>query len=428
MKILITGATGFIGGHIAEAMINAGHQVTLGVRNPASVQQRFKQAEYIQVDFTTDQDVALWLPRLKNIDVVINAVGIIREQGAQTFNALHRDTPTALFQACEIACVKRVVQISALGADETALSQYHLSKRAADDALSNLMLDWAILMPSIVYGPNAKSMALFKAVAGLPLVPLVDTGDQPIQPIHIDDLMVVVKNCVEATHPINKRIELMGPVPVTMKAFYTRLRNWLGYTSPRFISLPYTTTLVLARWGGFLGNTPINEEAVQMLRRGNTGNVTGFINTYGYTPKSLDQALTETPAQQSDRWHAGLYFLRPLLRWSIAFVWIFTGLISAFIVPIEVSFAMLAKAGISGLFAPVILYGASVADLLIGIAVLNRYRPSMIGWIQIMVIVLYTLIITVSQPEQWLHPFGPVTKNAPVILAILIMMVLEKRQ
>ncbi|MES9905060.1 MAG: SDR family oxidoreductase [Sedimenticola sp.] len=426
MRILITGATGFIGSHITQAMIKAGHHVILCVRNPATAQQRFQVAECIQVDFTQEQEVVIWVPRLKNIDIVINAVGIIREHGMQTFDALHRDAPTVLFQACEIAQVKRVIQISALGADETALSQYHLSKRAADEALSQLKLEWAVLMPSIVYGSNAKSMALFKAVASLPVIPLVDAGDQPVQPIHISDLMVAVLDCVETKQPIQKRIELVGPEPITMRELYSRLRNWLGFAQPRFAAIPYSITLLFARWTGFLTKRPISEEAVQMLKRGNTGDVGNFVNTYGYLPKSFDQALSETPAQQADRWHAGLYFLRPLLRWSIAFVWIFTGIISVFVVPTEVSFTLLTKAGVTGLFAPLILYGASATDILIGLAVLTRHRPRLVGWLQITVIILYTLIITASQPEQWIHPFGPVTKNIPMIASILVMMTLEK--
>ncbi|MEW8428321.1 MAG: SDR family NAD(P)-dependent oxidoreductase, partial [gamma proteobacterium symbiont of Ctena orbiculata] len=147
MRILITGATGFIGSHIATAATEAGHQLVLCARDTNLVTRRFPDAEVIQVDFTRDFDTALWLQRVKDIDIVINTVGIIREHGSQTFDALHRDTPIALFRACEIAGVKRVIQISALGADVSAHSHYHLSKRAADRQLASLKLDWVMLMP-----------------------------------------------------------------------------------------------------------------------------------------------------------------------------------------------------------------------------------------------------------------------------------------
>jgi uncharacterized protein YbjT (DUF2867 family) len=427
MRILITGATGFIGSHIAEAAAKVGHELVLCARNPAIVKQHFPHAESKQVDFCRDIETDLWLQRTKNIDIVINTVGIIREYGKQTFNALHRDTPIALFRACEISQVKRVIQISALGADKNAISHYHLSKRAADTALSSLALDWAILMPSIVYGPNAKSMALFKALSSLPLIPLVESGEQPVQPLHISDLVAAVMHCIESDRPIRKRIELVGPEPITMRELHCQLRSWLGYAPAKFVGLPFCVALGFARWGGLLGCTPVDDEAMRMLRRGNTGDVAGYIEAFGYRPKAFNQALSELPAQQADRWHASLYFLRPLLRWSIAFVWLFTGIISLFVVPTDISFEMLTKTGISAAWAPLFLYGASLIDLFIGMAVALRFYPSQIGWLQILLILVYTLIITLSQPEHWMHPFGPVSKNAPLLVSILILTILEKR-
>jgi uncharacterized protein YbjT (DUF2867 family) len=380
-----------------------------------------------QSDFTRDLSVADWLPRLQGVDLVINAVGIIREQGAQRFDALHRDAPIALFRACAEAGVGRVIQISALGADESALSRYHLSKKAADDALAGLDLDWTILMPSIVYGPGAKSMAFFAALAALPLTPLVDKGDQPVQPIHISDLTRAVSLIVNDGIAKRERVELVGPHPIFMRALFTKLRLWLGYGTPRFVSIAYSDTLRLARLAGFLGGTPVNDETVAMLQRGNTGDVSRFVETFGFLPKSLDQVLMDQPAREAERWHAGLYFVRPLLTLSIAFVWLFTGFISAFAVPIDTSYGMLARAGIGGIWAPVMLYGACTVDLLLGLAVIRRARPHLTGLAQLLLILVYTLIISLSQPEQWLHPFGPVSKNAPMMAAILVWIVMERR-
>jgi uncharacterized protein YbjT (DUF2867 family) len=427
MRILLTGASGFIGGHIASALIQEGHQLVICTRDPKRAKLRFPDCEYVEADFTRDDNIAFWVQHTERVDIVINTVGIIREDGKQTFDALHRDTPIALFKACEVSQVRRVIQLSALGADDRAISHYHLSKRAADRVLSGLNLEWVILMPSIVYGPQAKSMALFKALSSLPLIPLVESGMQPIQPLHISDLVAAVMQCIAADQPMRKRIELVGPEPITMKALLCQLRNWLGYPPAHFISLPYSTALGLARWAGFLGIMPANDEAIGMLRRGNTGDVSGYIRVFGHCPKGLNQALADLPSQQSDSWHAGLYFLRPWLRWSIAFIWLYTGIISLLFVPTEVSYGMLARTGINTTWAPVFLYGASVIDLLLGMAVLLRLYPRQIGWLQILIITLYTLIITFTQPEHWLHPFGPVSKNAPLVLTIMVMMILEKK-
>lgn len=423
MRILITGASGFIGGHIVQRLLGSSHQIVACVRQAHKARRRWPEIEAISVNFLIDDDPNDWLPRLVGVDMVINCVGIIREQGDQTFSALHTKTPIALFQACEQSGIKRVIQISALGADETAFSEYHLTKKVADDALIALNLEWAILMPSIVYGTGAKSMATFKAMANLPLVPLVDRGNQPIQPIHISDLVDAIETIIESTQPQRIRRVMVGPYVITMKTLYSKIRQWFGYKPATFISLPYALVLTIARYGGFLGQASITPETVQMLHRGNTGDVNDFVKVMDHAPQSMDAILSNNPPLDSDRWHSGLYFLKPLLRLSIAFIWLYTGVISAFVIPTESSYELLIKTGI-GL--PIMLYGAAAVDMALGCALLLRYQIVIIGWLQIGLILIYTTIITVVLPELWFHPFGPVTKNIPLIIAILTMMVLER--
>jgi uncharacterized protein YbjT (DUF2867 family) len=137
MRILLTGASGFIGKHLLRALLAEGHELVCAVR-------RVKESgepglSFIHADFTDDTDKSVWLARLSGIDAVINTVGIFRENGAQTFDKLHVQTPRALFAACaESHDVHMIVQLSALGADAQANSAYHLSKKAADDYLASL--------------------------------------------------------------------------------------------------------------------------------------------------------------------------------------------------------------------------------------------------------------------------------------------------
>lgn len=428
MRILITGASGFIGSHLVQAISAAGHEVIACVRHPIQIQQQWPDITAIKSDFATDHAVTDWAPRLQDVDVVINAVGIIHESCDQSFDALHTQAPIALFQACESSGVQRVIQISALGADERAFSHYHTSKRAADRYLRERNLDWAIVMPSIVYGPGAKSMALFRAIASLPFIPLIDTGDQQIQPIHIDDMTKAIIELLNSPSPLRADIEMVGPEPITMRELYRKLRHWLGLGRAQFLSVPYRLALHGASWAGLLGRTPINEEAVQMLRNGNTADVEPFVTRFGFKPQTIEKALKNRPAQQTDRWYAGLYLLAPALRLSIAFVWLFTGFVSAFVFPVEQSYAMLARAGIEGVWQPIMLYGAAAADLLLGIATLLSYRIHLVALIQIVIIMLYSIIITLWLPEQWAHPFGAMSKNLPLVIATLIMIVLERRK
>ncbi|MGD8908099.1 MAG: NAD(P)H-binding protein [Chromatiales bacterium] len=427
MHILITGASGFIGSHLRLALLEQGHRVTVAVRNPAAYRRCHPVAETLAIDFTRALEPSDWLPLLKGVDAVINAVGIIRETGTQTFRALHEQAPIALFQACETAGVERVIQISALGADHSAESQYHLSKKAADDFLANSSLQWTVLRPSIVYGAGARSMALFKALAALPVTPLVNRGEQQIQPIHVADLSAAVSHCLTPGGFSRVRIDLVGPEPISFRALMVQLRQWLGLGRLRTLAIPYGLSLAAAKLGGFLGSAPVTPETLQMLQRGNTGCVDEFASRFGFMPRSLSAALRAEPARQPDQWHAGLFFLRPLLRFTIALTWILAGLVSAFIHPQAESYAMLAEVGLTGWPAPLALYGAAALDLLLGLATLSNRWLRIALYAELLCMLLYTLIISCFLPAWWAHPFGPVVKNLPLAIATLMLLVLQRR-
>jgi hypothetical protein len=93
--------------------------------------------------------------------------------------------------------------------------------------------------------------------------------------------------------------------------------------------------------------------------------------------------------------------------------------------PVEGSLVLLAEVGLSGAPALVALYGAVLWDLALGVALLARFRPVLVGALQLATMIAFTLIITAFLPETRLHPFGPVAKNVPLALATLVMMALE---
>src|SRR5688572_29107140 len=125
MKILLTGASGFMGRHLAHALSAAGHTIIAGRRDAGD------DPDSRAVDFTRDLQARDWLPKLEVADAVSDVGGILRERGEQTFDRIHRSAPQALFAACVAAGVRRVVHVPALGADK-GRTRYFSSKRAAD--------------------------------------------------------------------------------------------------------------------------------------------------------------------------------------------------------------------------------------------------------------------------------------------------------
>lgn len=425
MKILITGVSGFIGSHIIMALLKEGHKVTGCVRDMKRAQELLPGVKLLSCDFVADNDPAIWLKRLDGIEVVINAVGIIKESGRNTFKALHADTPKALFKACEDAGVKKVIQISALGADAGAESRYHLTKIEADDYLKNLDLDWVIIKPSVVFGAGGKSAAFFTAVSALPIHILIGKGDQKLQPVSVDDISKAVAHIV--ANPSIKRLEIdaVGPEAMTYKEMLLTYRRCLGLGRALSVPTPLVLSKIAAWFGRFIPSSPLEPETLKMLLKGNTGDPARFSQLLGRRPVSPEEGLLLPPFKAGELLKARLFFLKPLLRYSIGLVWIVAGITSAFIFPKDESLSLLHRAGFRE-FDEIMLYGASVIDIILGLAVLTRSKPVTTGIAQLTVMAVYTLIITVRLPEFWIHPFGPVVKNLPLAVAILVLMATEE--
>lgn len=265
MKILLAGASGFIGRNIEAVLSESGHQV-IGV------------SRSVGIDFCRMVNPIDWLPYLDGIDAVINSAGIIGEVGSQSFNVLHTRAPIALFQACEQIGVQKVIQISALGADDTAFSEYHLSKRAADNYLRTLNLDWFVLRPSLIYGRGSKSAELFMRLARLPLIPVIGDGQQIIQPVHISDVVATVLRSLHSTQ-IKQTLDIVGDDSITFAGWLRFMRMAQGLSRTRLLPIPFSLAIPAAHIARLI-NPIVQPENLQMLRVG-----------YWADPKPLQEFL-----------------------------------------------------------------------------------------------------------------------------------------
>lgn len=425
MKVLLNGATGFIGNTVLRALLRQGHQVTACCRHPERLLIASPIIRALPVDFMSADSVENWLPHLHGVDAIVNCVGIIAENNSQSFTQLHSRTPIALFQAGAQAGVKKIVQISALGADEQAVSAYHISKKTADDALRALPLAWFVLQPSIVYGDGAQSSGLFHALAALPVHLLPDGGRQLLQPIHVDDAAAIVCRCLEPAVSGQKTVALVGPSPIAYAEWLQSLRKRFG--KPRVVeySIPLRFALIAAGFGKCLGEPILSKDNIAMLSRGNSADSGPVTELLGRPPLSMASQLFEKPASQAERWHAAVYFLKPLLRFSIALVWLWSGITSLFFYPHELSYRLLADTGITGIGGPLMLYGLAAMDIVLGLATLARFRPSGLMLWQFWIVLGYSLVVALRLPEFMFHPFGPLLKNIPFLMCLLIYRQLE---
>jgi uncharacterized protein YbjT (DUF2867 family) len=414
MNVLLCGADGFIGRHLAEHLAAGGHRVVRGVRRP-------RMPGDIAIDYAQDTDADAWVDRLNDIDAVINAVGILIETAAQPFVALHEKAPQALFDACVLAGVDRVVQISALGADQS-LTPYLASKAAADGHLARLPLQWAVVRPSIVYGDDGASSRFFRGLASLPVIGLPGKGDQALQPIHIDDLGQCVLKLLES--PGCRTSELGGPRAVSYRQLLATYRRSLGFGEAVWMPIPMAIMSAAAHVSEWLGRKVLSRDTLAMLARGNTTATRDAEALLGRPPRNIEDFIVPS-SRAALRAESIAAWSLPLLRFALAMVWIAAAVVSAGLYPKERSLALLAPLGLTGVGAIVALYGAAALDTLMG--VLTLARPSRALWLgQILLVGFYSLVIAIALPEFWLHPFGPLVKNLPILAVLFILFASEE--
>lgn len=414
--VLLLGATGFIGDRLRHALTHAGYEVVCGARAGAVV----PGCRCIAIDYTYDHAVEDWRARLAGIDVVINAVGILRESGRVTFEALHVAAPAALFRACAEAGVRKVVHISALGADALAQSRYHISKKRGDDALAAAAMGWVIVQPSLVFGEGGASAALFARLASLPLVPLPGDGRQRVQPLHVDDLAEAVVNLIATDAYDGRRFSAVGPRAVTLREFLGVLRDGMGLPKAHFVPVPMPIVSTAARIGNCLPGMLLDSDSLGMLLRGNADSAADMAALLERPPRAIETFVAPESARALAN-EARLAWLLPLLRMAVAFVWIATGIVSLGIYPVADSYALLARVGLTGSAAALALYGAAALDLAFGIGIFVLRDRRWLWRAQMALIAGYSVIIAIWLPEQWLHPYGPITKNLPLLVAILLL-------
>jgi uncharacterized protein YbjT (DUF2867 family) len=175
LRVLVLGAAGFIGRHIVSELLAAGHVPVGGVRRVQDFARAFPGVETIECDLARDFSAQDWDSRLRNIDAVVNAAGLLN--GPQ-MEAVHVTAPRALYEACEAQGVKRIVLLSAISARPDVDTDYARFKLAGERVLRDSPLDWVILRPSLVVAKGSYGgTSLLRGLAGFPLMmPLAGDG------------------------------------------------------------------------------------------------------------------------------------------------------------------------------------------------------------------------------------------------------------
>jgi uncharacterized protein YbjT (DUF2867 family) len=288
MKILICGATGFVGRHLTSALQTAGHTVIRGIRKPT-------QPDDIAVDFAHDTDKAIWLPRLVGIDAVINVVGVLRDTESQPMLKLLEQTPLALFAACQEADIKSIVQGSALGVDQGIETPYFQTRRKPEAFVKSLpdSIRWLITRPSVIYGDDGASAKMFRLQASLPIHPLPAGGKQKLQPVHINDICEAISRWLADPDAISQTVSCVGSEATDMRGMLDSYRHQLGHANALHIEIPSFLVELSAKIGDYIPASPLCSDTLTMLNAGNTGDPTDFAKLLGHPPRSFQTFISK---------------------------------------------------------------------------------------------------------------------------------------
>jgi uncharacterized protein YbjT (DUF2867 family) len=303
MKILVTGGTGVIGAGAIPELLSRGHEVRLlSRRADCDVKEFPRGVEPFAADVTNPESLR---GAADGCSVVVHITGIVDERPPEiTYERVNvQGTQNTLAEA-ERAGVARFVFISSLGADR-GQSDYHQSKLHAEELVRQWSREWVILRPGNVYGPADEVISLLlKLVRSLPVVPVVDSGDQPFQPIWFEDLGRAIAEAVTQTHISGQTLELAGNEVTTTRDVLDRLAS-LTDRAPAKFSVPSALTSAATKLTETFPSLekvieksglrmPISSSRLQMLLEGNViegAHRNALKNVLGVTPTPLQDGL-----------------------------------------------------------------------------------------------------------------------------------------
>lgn len=212
--VTVFGGSGFVGRHVVRALVKRGYRVRVAVRRPdlANFLQPIGTVGQIHAVQANLRYPASVTGAVKGSDAVVNLVGIMQEQGRQSFSAVQANGARAVAQACATVGITRLVHVSALGASAESASVYARSKAEGEAAMFASVPGAIVLRPSVMFGPEDTFFNRFASLARmLPVLPLVGGGVTKFQPAFVGDVAETVARAVDGTVQGGRVYELGGP-------------------------------------------------------------------------------------------------------------------------------------------------------------------------------------------------------------------------
>jgi NADH dehydrogenase len=289
MRIFLTGATGFIGTHLRRALVRDGHQV-VGLTRRARAEE--EGVAWVPGD-VNDQE--LLVESLHGCGAVIHLVGIIVEQGEETFQRMHVQATEHVLAAMRRAKIHRLLHMSALGAGPKQPTEYFRTKWTAEELVRASAIDYTIFRPSTIFGPGDGFVnTLVAQLRRYPVIPIIGKGDYPMAPISIHAIVQAFIQALKLDGPATaKTFELCGPEVLTFEQIVKLIADYLGISKTR-VHIP----VGMVRFGIDLLRfmrvpPPITQDQLAMLLLGSVCADHGAVQVFDLPHITLAEGIRE---------------------------------------------------------------------------------------------------------------------------------------
>jgi uncharacterized protein YbjT (DUF2867 family) len=287
-SLVLLGATGFVGRHLAPRLAADGHRLTLLSRNREH-HRELDVLPNVRVVSADVHDRAVLAEHFGDADAVLNLVGILNAHGQQTFRHVHVQLTETVIAACRACGVERLHQMSSLKAGQ-GTSDYLHTRGEAEAAVKASGLDWTIYQPSVIFGSGDGLVSRFHALLRMaPLLPLARPNAR-MAPVYVENVAEAIARCVGADATCSARtFELYGPDTFTLRQIVCMIRDAAGLHRP-VIGLPDILGRMQAMVVGLLPNPPLSLDNFKSLLVDSVGEQDGLA-ALGIAPQRFAELL-----------------------------------------------------------------------------------------------------------------------------------------